>query len=70
MSDLVLGLATELLGGFDFHPTFTSAFEVSNKVVELLMLRGGCVVCCADTEAIARYEAVLQEERAGAGAGR
>lgn len=32
MGDLVLSLSTELMTSFDFHPTFSSAFEVSNKV--------------------------------------
>lgn len=65
MGDLVLSLSTELMTSFDFHPTFSSAFEVSNKVVELLMLRSGCDVCCttdADRSAISRYEAQLEAE--------
>lgn len=48
--------------------TFVNAFEVSNKVVELLMLRAGCEVCCTspqDRSAIQRYEQQLREERAG-----
>jgi len=32
MGDLVLGLATEMMTSFDFHPTFTAPFEVANKV--------------------------------------
>ncbi|KAL4451818.1 hypothetical protein ABPG75_007480 [Micractinium tetrahymenae] len=62
MGDMVLSLSTELMTSFDFHPTFSSAFEVANKVVELLMLRSGCDVCCttdADRSAISRYEAQL-----------
>lgn len=32
MGDLVLALSTELMTSFDFYPTFTSPFDVSNKV--------------------------------------
>ncbi|PRW57522.1 hypothetical protein C2E21_4288 [Chlorella sorokiniana] len=63
MGDLVLGLATELMTSFDFMPTFTSAFEVSNKATELLMLRGGVTCSCSDPGAIARYEAALAADR-------
>lgn len=42
---------------------FTSAFDVSNKATELLMLRGGITCSCSDPGAIARYEAVLAAER-------
>jgi hypothetical protein len=34
---------------------FTSAFEVGNKVSELLMLRHGCDVCCTSEEDKARF---------------
>lgn len=66
MGDLVLSLATELMSSHDFGPSFTSAFEVSNKVVELLMLRDGCDVCCtsdSDRTAIARFEAQLAAQQ-------
>ena len=46
---VVLGMAQELLA-FDFGETFTDAFEVSNKVVEMLMLRDGVDVCCTSAE--------------------
>lgn len=63
--DILLGLGRELLA-FNFRETFVSGFDVANKSVELLMLRGGCDVCCtseADRSAIQRYEAQLAAER-------
>ena len=69
MGDLVLALAAEMMS-FDFYPTFTSAFEVSNKVVELYMLRSGCDVCCtsdSDRTAITRWEAQLAAKAAADG---
>lgn len=37
--------------------------QVSNKVVELLMLRQGCDVCCVgDAGALQRYEEALRAE--------
>ncbi|KAI3437861.1 hypothetical protein D9Q98_000307 [Chlorella vulgaris] len=61
MGDLVLGLANELMP-FDYTPTFTCAFSISNKAVELLMMRQGLDVCCtseSDRTAIQRYETQL-----------
>ena len=66
VSDLVLELANELLT-FNYRETFVNAFEVSNKVVQLLMIRQGCDVCCAsadDLTAIERYEELLSAEKA------
>jgi hypothetical protein len=42
---VLLGLANDLLAGFDFGPTFTGAFDVANKAVELGMRRDGMEVC-------------------------
>ena len=59
---LVFGLAEDLLS-FDFSDTFVSAFEVSNKVIEMLMLRAGIDVCCVGEEDVTRadrYEASLR----------
>ena len=59
---LVFGLAEDLLS-FDFSDTFVSAFEVSNKVIEMLMLRAGIDVCCVGEEDVMRadrYEASLR----------
>jgi|TARA_B100001540_G_scaffold8078_1_gene7044 hypothetical protein len=59
---LVFGLAEDLLA-FDFSDTFVSAFEVSNKVIEMLMLRAGIDVCCVGEEDVTRadrYEASLR----------
>ena len=59
---LVFGLAEDLLS-FDFSETFVSAFEVSNKVIEMLMLRAGIDVCCVGEEDVTRadrYEASLR----------
>jgi hypothetical protein len=59
MSDVVLTMSNKLMA-FDFHDTFVNSFDVSNKVVELLMMRAGVDVCCTsedDQTLIARYEA-------------
>ena len=64
VGDVVLGLASSLLE-FDYSEAFVGAFDVANKVAELLMLRAGGEVCCvspADLEAIQRYEALLLGE--------
>ena len=48
---------------FDFSDSFVSAFEVANKVIEMLMLRAGSEVCCVSEEDItreARYLASLE----------
>ncbi len=61
LSELVIDLATELIP-FNYRETFVNAFDVSNKVMELIMLRNGCEVCCTsdeDRSAIRRYEASL-----------
>lgn len=58
MADLVLLLSNELLT-FDFTETFVGAFDIGNKVVEVLMQRAGIDVCCAsddDAALIGRYE--------------
>eukprot|EP00879_Flechtneria_rotunda_P005190 GHRR01005472.1.p3 GENE.GHRR01005472.1~~GHRR01005472.1.p3 ORF type:complete len:128 (+),score=21.89 GHRR01005472.1:1543-1926(+) len=55
MGSLVLGLASELLT-FNYRETFTDAFEVSNKVVEMLMMRSGVEVCCTTSADKARLE--------------
>ena len=49
----------------DYSDTFTDAFEVSNKVVELLMLRQGDEVCCTDDRARTYLE--LPGEAVGGG---
>lgn len=64
MSDVLLAMSSELLK-FNYRETFTDAFEVSNKVVEMLMMRAGHDVCCTsreDQERIARYEDLVKEE--------
>jgi hypothetical protein len=56
MGDLVLSLSTKLTA-FDFTETFVNAFDVGNKVVEILMSRGGIDVCCTDvTTLLERYK--------------
>ena len=63
MADLVLALSNELLA-FDFTETFTGAFDVGNKVVELLMQRSGINVCCTgdgEESLIDRYAKSKQE---------
>ncbi|WIA18077.1 hypothetical protein OEZ85_009558 [Tetradesmus obliquus] len=55
MSSLVLGLSSELLA-FNYRETFVNAFEVGNKVVEMLMMREGVDVCCTSDEDAARIE--------------
>ncbi|KAF5838464.1 hypothetical protein DUNSADRAFT_2858 [Dunaliella salina] len=48
MTDILLALSTQLSASFDFFDTFTDPFEVSNKATEVLMLRDGADVCCAN----------------------
>lgn len=45
VASVLLGVANDLLAGFDFGPTFTSAFDVANKAVELAMRRDGMEAC-------------------------
>lgn len=55
MSSLVLSLSNELLA-FNYRETFVNAFEVANKVVEMLMMRSGIDVCCTSDEDVQRME--------------
>lgn len=58
LGSLVLSLS-DRLQNFEFRDTFTSNFEVANKVIELLMAKEGREVCCrsqADEERYARGE--------------
>jgi len=64
MQKLVFGLAEDLLM-FDFSDSFVSAFEVSNKVIEMLMLRAGVDVCCVSEEDLTRAERYEESMRAG-----
>lgn len=52
---LVMALAADLMD-FDFTDSFVSAFEVANKVIEMLMLRAGADVCCVSEDDITRAE--------------
>lgn len=63
MSSLVLGLSNELLA-FNYRETFTDAFEVANKVVEMLMMRSGVDVCCTTDEDAARLERFNSQQAA------
>lgn len=64
MQRLVFGMAEDLLT-FDFSDSFVSAFEVSNKVIEMLMLRAGVDVCCVSEEDLTRAERYEESLRAG-----
>lgn len=64
MQKLVFGMAEDLLT-FDFSDSFVSAFEVSNKVIEMLMLRAGVDVCCVSEEDLTRAERYEESLRAG-----
>jgi len=67
IQDVLVALTTELQA-FDFYDSFTDAFSVSNKCVELLMMRAGIDCGCsteADRTCIPRFEAALAEERRG-----
>lgn len=64
MSSLVLGLSSELLS-FNYRETFTNAFEVSNKVVEMLMMRSGVDVCCTTDTDAARIERFSSQQEVG-----
>jgi len=50
---LVMALIDDLLT-FDFTDAFVNAFEVGNKVIEMLMLRDGVDVCCVSEEDVTR----------------
>jgi hypothetical protein len=61
MSDLVLSMSSKLMA-FDFHDTFVNAFDVSNKVVEVLLVRAGVDVCCTgdgEQSLIEQFEATI-----------
>lgn len=55
---MVMTLASDLLA-FDFNDSFVSAFEVANKVIEMLMLRQGVDVCCVSEEDLTREDRYL-----------
>ncbi|KAI8471933.1 MAG: hypothetical protein J3K34DRAFT_520137 [Monoraphidium minutum] len=59
MGGLLLGLCSDL-SAFNYRECFVGPFDVANKVVEMLMQRGGTDVCCTsgddDTRAD-RYDA-------------
>lgn len=60
--DVLLAMSATLLATGDFSETFTGAFEVANKVVELLMLEQGVPVCCTsegDRTLVQRYRRSL-----------
>ncbi|PNH12945.1 hypothetical protein TSOC_000061 [Tetrabaena socialis] len=65
MGSVVLSLASELLRpelSAAFHASFTGPFDVANKLVEMVMMRDGCDVCCtspADRERIDRVNTLL-----------
>ncbi|PNW76099.1 hypothetical protein CHLRE_12g547850v5 [Chlamydomonas reinhardtii] len=65
MGNLVLAVASELLSpelAPAFRASFTSPFEVSNKLSETVMLKDGCDVCCtsaADRERIERVNQLM-----------
>lgn len=68
MADVVLDLSSELQT-FNFRDAFVDAFEVSNKVVELMMQRQGIDVCCStdqDASLTERYSRESQSELAKA----
>lgn len=63
MSSLVLALSNNLLA-FNYRDTFTSAFEVANKVVEMLMMRSGVDVCCTGDDDVTRIERYNSQQEA------
>lgn len=60
MGTVLLALSSRMLE-FDYHDTFVNAFDVSNKVIELLMMDMGTDVCCTSDADRARLETVKQE---------
>jgi hypothetical protein len=53
------------LQAFNYRDTFVNAFEVGNKVIELVMLREGRDVCCtsdADLERVQASQVPQQQE--------
>ncbi|GLC56887.1 hypothetical protein PLESTB_001159900 [Pleodorina starrii] len=65
MGSVVLAVASELLRpelSAAFRASFTDPFEVSNKLVETVMLRDGCDVCCtspSDKDRIQRVNEMM-----------
>jgi len=57
IGSILLGIGAELQA-FDFQETFTDAFEVANKVAELLMVNQGCDVCCRSDDDRERTERI------------
>jgi len=62
--DVLHRLVNDLLAAAPlFRDTFTGPFDVANKAVELLMLRGGAEVCCVspeDATRVARFDAACK----------
>lgn len=62
---VLLALGTRLLDFPGYRDTFVNAFDVANKVVELLMLDMGTDVCCtsdADYARLARVKESIANE--------
>lgn len=64
MADIVLAMSSELQA-CDFGESFVNAFEVSNKVVELMMQRQGIDVCCTSDQDATLIERYAQAQAAG-----
>jgi hypothetical protein len=57
MADVVLAISNKMLV-FDFSEAFVGAFDVGDKLTEVLMQRQGIDVCCTGGgEMIARFAA-------------
>ncbi|EFJ42491.1 hypothetical protein VOLCADRAFT_107181 [Volvox carteri f. nagariensis] len=75
MGSVVLAVASELLRpelAAAFRASFTDPFEVSNKLVETVMLRDGCDVCCtsqADRDRIQRINVIMSSGDSSSEAG-
>ncbi len=59
VGSVLLALSSRMLE-FNYRETFVNAFDVSNKVIELLMMDMGTDVCCTSEEDKTRLDSVKQ----------
>lgn len=57
---MLLALSTRLLDFPAYRDTFVNAFDVANKVLELLMMEMGTDVCCTSDADYARLQRVKE----------
>jgi len=66
IGSIILCIGSELIGSDIWFESFTSSFEVANKLSEFLMLRMNMEVCCTDEDAsceLQRYTKMIETEQ-------